>query len=594
MPRKKKFQHRKKDKKVKRLKLKSRSNPSPSKLQSPPTDLTVEVLDPTASLQQISAAVVLPSSEWINQSPSDFGKLQLCKIPRSCSQPLRIACNVTVHSDLSWSLFVYDKQIVQPMCSALRSFPTLMDSENLNLLLSAVETLKLCVGQPDPNYVSMVKAKKGKVSSLGGSVVAVLDNIPVEFSGNKYSSTIRTAKCEILSKTDKCSVCTRYRASLRSMYHRWNKHTPAGPSSVYTNERYLNTPEKSAKIDKLRTRARKAEQTVRSLTNKIQKLRGQGERLDANFQSDLISIMHDNAQKVKDAYPDGSFAKLFWDEQLKAASASDSRQVQWHPVIIKWCLNLKLLSSSSYHALRTTGFIKLPSERTLLDYTHYFANKVGFQDEVNQQLVEEVDRLSLPDTRKFVALLIDEMKVKEGLVFNKHTGEIVGFTSLGDINDNLLQLEQEGERPEVAKQLLTLMVRGLMFKLNFPYAHFASRGATGDVLFPIVWEAIRRLESSGIKVLCVTADGASPNRKFFRMHRKQKDPTSLYKTKNHYSLDGRSLYFVADPPHLIKTIRNCWSHSGENGTRLMQVIHIIVLCFVFYLWFRILIMNYVG
>ena len=85
-------------------------------------------------------------------------------------------------------------------------------------------------------------------------------------------------------------------------------------------------------------------------------------------------------------------------------------------------------------------------------------------------MVEEViiRQLSLPGTRKFVALLIDEMKVKEGLVYNKHTGEIVGFTSLGDINDNLLQLEQEGEQAQVAKQLLTLMVRGIMFKLNFP------------------------------------------------------------------------------------------------------------------------------
>ena len=54
---------------------------------------------------------------------------------------------------------------------------------------------------------------------------------------------------------------------------------------------------------------------------------------------------------------------------------------------------------------------------------------------------------------------------------------------------------------------------------------------------------------------CVTADGASTKRKFFRMHHESNDPTSLYKTKNPYALDGRSIYFVADPPHLIKTIR---------------------------------------
>ena len=220
----------------------------------------------------------------------------------------------------------------------------------------------------------------------------------------------------------------------------------------------MKTPEKSAKIDKLRSRAHKAEQAVRTLSNKVQKLMAKGEQLDTSFQSDLLSIMRDNEQRVRDAYPEGSFAKLFWDEQLKAATAGDSRQVRWHPLLIKWCLNLKLLSSSTYHALRSTGFIKLPSERTLFDYTHYYTNKVGFQDDVNQQLVEEINKLLLPDSRKFVALLIDEMKIKEGLVYNKHTGEIVGFTSLGDINDNLLQLEQESEQPKVAKQLLTIMV----------------------------------------------------------------------------------------------------------------------------------------
>ena len=112
-----------------------------------------------------------------------------------------------------------------------------------------------------------------------------------------------------------------------------------------------------------------AEQAVRTLSNKVQKLMAKDEQLDTSFQSDLLSIMRDNEQRVRDAYPEGSFAKLVWDEQLKAATAGDSRQVRWHPLLIKWCLNLKLLSSSTYHALRSTGFIKLPSERTLFDYT---------------------------------------------------------------------------------------------------------------------------------------------------------------------------------------------------------------------------------
>lgn len=217
------------------------------------------------------------------------------------------------------------------------------------------------------------------------------------------------------------------------------------------------------------------------------------------------------------------------------------------------------------------GFLKLPSERTLRDYTHYFDNKPGFQDEVDQQLISEIPS-SLSESKRFVALLLDEMKVREGLVFNKHSGEIIGFTSLGDINNDLLHLEQEGERPLIAQYILVLMVRGILFKLEFPYAHFATRGATGDLLFPMIWEAIRRLEARELKVICITADGASPNRKLFRMHHNKGDSSSFfYKTRNVFSADQRWLYFISDPPHLIKTVRNCWSHSGITGTRHMKV-----------------------
>ena len=91
---------------------------------------------------------------------------------------------------------------------------------------------------------------------------------------------------------------------------------------------------------------------------------------------------------VKKAYPEGSFSRLFWEE-LKAASVKDARLIRWHPVMVKWCLNLKLLSTSAYHAMRRSGFIKLPTERTLRDYT---SNKCGFQDTVHQQLLQEVDQ----------------------------------------------------------------------------------------------------------------------------------------------------------------------------------------------------------
>ena len=63
--------------------------------------------------------------------------------------------------------------------------------------------------------------------------------------------------------------------------------------------------------------------------------------------------------------------------------------------------------------------------------------------------------------------------------------------------------------------MLAFMIRGLFTKLEFVYAQFSTNGVTGDTLFPIVCEAIRNIEECGLKVMVVTADGASPNRKFF-------------------------------------------------------------------------------
>ena len=42
---------------------------------------------------------------------------------------------------------------------------------------------------------------------------------------------------------------------------------------------------------------------------------------------------------------------------------------------------------------------------------------------------------------------------------------------------------------------------------------------TADVLFTLNWEAIERLERLGFKVIALTGDGASQNRKFFQLHK---------------------------------------------------------------------------
>ena len=80
-------------------------------------------------------------------------------------------------------------------------------------------------------------------------------------------------------------------------------------------------------------------------------------------------------------------------------------------------------------------------------------------------------------------LAFDEMKIREDLVFDKVTGEIMGFVDYGeeslDVRFNELQKKCHNRNPEkreVATHMLTMMVRGLTFHLNLPIAQFATKG----------------------------------------------------------------------------------------------------------------------
>ena len=68
--------------------------------------------------------------------------------------------------------------------------------------------------------------------------------------------------------------------------------------------------------------------------------------------------------------------------------------MRWHPMIIKWCIVLKSKSSSTYDALRKSGFVTLPSERTLFDYTNYIQKGCGFQSDTLTMLYKEISKTS--------------------------------------------------------------------------------------------------------------------------------------------------------------------------------------------------------
>ena len=58
----------------------------------------------------------------------------------------------------------------------------------------------------------------------------------------------------------------------------------------------------------------------------------------------------------------------------------------------------------------------------------------------------------------------------------------------------------------------------------------------------------------------------------FFLHLEMGFKQSAHKVCNPYSIEERYLYFFVDVPHLLKTVRNCWSNSfGHSYSRALWV-----------------------
>ena len=147
----------------------------------------------------------------------------------------------------------------------------------------------------------------------------------------------------------------------------------------------------------------------------------------------------------------------------------------------------------------------------------------------------------------------------------KSTGSLVGYSDLGEVNNLLAAVEQHSKEPDAAQQrplakyMLVFMIRGLFNSLKFPYVQFPASSTKGAQLFPLLHKALARMSRLGLKVVTVTCDGASDNRRMYSLHGTGKKLT--YKMINVFSAGKDPIFSISDPSHLIKTIRNCFARG---------------------------------
>ena len=253
-------------------------------------------------------------------------------------------------------------------------------------------------------------------------------------------TTICSSGCEILiciGPAKRCLQCTMHHKSLYAMIsqNRADTNTETVMPTSHTNYRYMSAPDLRSCLTLLHKEQCKTTLQLERLRKKVAHFCEEDidMEVDAETHDGLKSIIVNNSATVVGSYPPDSLERIL----TAGKSSLNARSMKWHPLMIRWCLYLSHISLKAYEAMHRSGIRKLPTQRTLKDNTYFTSTTIGFSAEVDRQLMDAGKLCNCAEHEKCVILIIDEVHIKEDLVFDKRNGNLLGFTSLGNINDKL-------------------------------------------------------------------------------------------------------------------------------------------------------------
>ncbi|XP_035690813.1 uncharacterized protein LOC118425822 [Branchiostoma floridae] len=563
------------------------SEPASTSAMSKPTTVPV-MSEPTSSEQaskdlQLTLAthenIVHEASKhgFIYVATTDAGTLILAKL-----KVIKVDCSVSIQIDINkdgtWQLKVQGKKL---SCS---------NHDYLHADLSPVLTESMCASfffylshchfcSGNVGYDALLNARREGMDlvtfrKVDGSVAAK------EEVGTD-SRTIRHVDCQLLLPPNRmsarCDRCITYGHYLRGAVAkiRDKQNTSISHDSKIPHK-HLSREQLEAKVNDAQREKKYQKSCAAKIRSRVGKaVDTEGCTLNDSQHRFLQQILESST--AKDTM-DTTFAKdtpqqFLFQQQVERAKQHDARTMKWHPIMVRWCLAIYHSSPATYKFIRDSGFLFLPHTRTLDRYSKFTDPTSGFNPDVLKKLLEKAKIDELPEWKKNVTLLFDEMKVKSNLVYDKRTGELIGFTELGSINDEIKSFEKRcqsqqeddtsGADPDLATHVLACMVRGIFTPLEFVFAYYPCCTFSSVQLFPVIWDATGVLTELGFHVRAFICDGASPNRRFYRLHGNEGE-MMIYWAWNIHS-ENEKIYFFCDVPHLLKTTRNNFENSGAHS-----------------------------
>ena len=180
----------------------------------------------------------------------------------------------------------------------------------------------------------------------------------------------------------------------------------------------------------------------------------------------------------------------------------------------------------------------LPSKSTLKDFTEVISMKPGISPFIMNTLSRKAANLS--ESERNCCLLLDEISLKPGYNYDIKNDCINGFVDYGP----------EGRENKGANRALVFMLRGLQSKFKQTIGYFFSQNACpGSTLEKLLKSTLDKVEEMGFRVRVVIGDVGSSNVSMVKK-------LGITEEKPYFHHNGKKIFFMYDPPHLLKCTRN--------------------------------------
>lgn len=210
----------------------------------------------------------------------------------------------------------------------------------------------------------------------------------------------------------------------------------------------------------------------------------------------------------------------------------------------------------------------MPHQSTIRKWYQGYDCTPGFSTDALLSLQLLAQDAKAKNEKLYGSLIMDEMKIREQLVFDKSTKTNVGCEDYGNIKSVQPRLLADGNK-RLAKEALVFMINIVNRRSKIPVAYFLSAGMSGLEKANIVTELLQFLQDS-IIIVNFVFDGAQSNVSMtthlgINLSLTNMVPYFLHPITNH------KVFVMFDPVHDLKLVRNTFASKGfilnKNGEK---------------------------